>query len=61
MISKCCDKYFMTSIIIDLSRFIKEGHAEINELKTSVSELRDGFSNLEIAFKKVSQTMIIYV
>merc|ERR550537_1813041 len=43
------------SILLISDRFIKElGHAEINQLKTSVSELKDGFSNLEISFKKFS-------
>jgi hypothetical protein len=40
-------------------RFIKElGHTEINQLKTSVSELKDGFSNLEISFKKVGPSSL---
>lgn len=47
------------SDITVFTRFIKEGHAEINQLKTSVAELKDGFSNLEISFKKVSFVHLI--
>ena len=47
------------SVTIICFRFIKElGHAEINQLKTSVSELKDGFSNLEISFKKVGSSFL---
>ena len=39
-----------------INRFIREGHAEIKQLKASVAELKNGFDNLEVAFKKVSDS-----